>query len=103
MEIKNLENNKSHFKSRIKYHIIFSTKFRKKILNEIEDSVYESFKLSEDINKFIIKTMKVDKNYIHFLVEAKPTIAPVDIVHIMKQCSTYYLYKNNYNYLKRFY
>lgn len=94
---------RNHFKHRIRYHIIFSTKFRKKILTDIEDIVYESFRLSEQVDKFKILNMKIDKDHIHLFISSNPTISPDYIIHRMKQFTTYYLYKHKYDYLRTFY
>lgn len=75
----------------LRYHIIFSTKFRKKILTLIEQEVYDAFKLSIDKDKFNILNMKIDKDYIHLYIEAKPVISPGEIIHRLKQITTYYL------------
>ena len=58
---------RNHFISMLRYHIIFSTKFRKKILITIEQEVYDTFKLSIDKDKFNILNMKIDKDHIHLL------------------------------------
>lgn len=50
LECKRLTRN--HFISMLRYHIIFSTKFRKKILTLIEQEVYDAFKLNIDKDKF---------------------------------------------------
>ena len=94
---------RNHFKSRLRYHIIFSTKFRKKILTAIEQEVYDAFRLSIDKDKFDILNMKIDKDHIHLYIEAKPVISPGDIIHRLKQVTTYYLYKWKYDYLRTYY
>ena len=94
---------RNHFISMLRYHIIFSTKFRKKILTLIEQEVYDAFKLSIDKDKFNILNMKIDKDHIHLYIEAKPVISPGEIIHRLKQITTYYLYKWEYNYLRKYY
>ena len=74
----------NHFKSILRYHVIFSTKFRKKILTSIEQEVYDVFRLSVDKDKFDILNMKIDMDHIHLYVKAKPVINPGDIIHRLK-------------------
>lgn len=93
---------RNHFISRIYYHIIFSVKSRKKILGPIEESVYCAFRATEN-DSFKIKTLKCDLDHIHLLIEAVPTVSVGDIIHRMKQYTTWYLYKNHYQYLRQFF
>lgn len=69
---------RNHFVSRLRYYIIFSTKFRKKILSYrvIKQKVYDVFILIIDKDKFNILNMKIDKDYIHLYIKAKPIISP---------------------------
>ena len=48
-----------HAKTHLRYHIIFSTKYRKKCLNQIHDSVIEAFKKSEINSHYKILTMEL--------------------------------------------
>ena len=47
--------------------------------------------------------MEVDKDHIHMLVSYNPTQSVLDIVRLLKQISTYRIWRqnNNYNYLKK--
>lgn len=47
--------------------------------------------------------MKIDKDHIYLYIEAKPIINPGEIIHLLKQITTYYLYKWEYNYLRKHY
>ena len=38
----------AHAKTRLRYHIIFSTKYRRKCLNEIKEEIFNSFKYAEE-------------------------------------------------------
>ena len=49
---------------------------------------------------------EVDKNmcdHIHFLIRATPTCRIVDIVHKLKQVSTYDMWQKHYKYLSKWY
>ncbi len=97
----------NHRKFRLQYHIIFSTKYRKKILEPIRDSLFESFHRSETIGEFTgkweILKMNIDKDHIHFLVSAYPEVPISSVIAIMKQTSVYDMYQQNYEYMKKFY
>lgn len=93
----------SHAKTHIRYHIIFSTKYRRKCLENIKDQVFSSFKYAEKNSEFKILIMNIDQDHIHFLISSKPKYSIDQIVRRMKQLSTRYLYDNCSLYLKKFY
>lgn len=85
----------NHAKTRLRYHFIFSTKYRIKCLNEIRDVVLESFRYAESISHFKIITMEIDKEHIHILVKFPPKYSIEQIVKRMKQISSNYIYNNS--------
>ena len=93
----------NHAKTRLRYHIIFSTKFRRKCLNEIRDMVLDAFKYAKSISHFRILVMELDKDHIHFLVSFPPAYSIEQTVRRMKMISTNYVYERCENYLKKFY
>ena len=94
----------SHAKTKIRYHIIFSTKYRRKCLTSIHDNVLEVMNKTEQIYKnFHIELMELDKDHIHFLINIEPTESISNVVHHLKQVSTYYLWKNHHEHLEKFY
>lgn len=92
-----------HAKIRIRYYIIFSTKYRRKCLNDIRIDVLNSFRYAQQMSDFDILKMEINKDHIHFLVEFKPSLSIESVVKRMKQISTNYLYKHQFSYLKRFF
>ena len=58
-----------HEKTRLRYHLIFSTKYRTSCLCGIEDHVKAAFRAAEKISHFRILELEIDRNHIHFLVE----------------------------------
>lgn len=61
-------------------------------------------KLAEQNNKnFKIEIMEIDKDHIHFLLEIKPYESISNVVKYLKQFSTYYLWKNQSDYMSKFY
>lgn len=92
-----------HAKTKLTYHLIFSTKYRRKCLNAIHDSVIEAFRYVESKSKFSIKTMELDKDHIHLMVEFGPSLSISSIVNRLKSMTTKYLYDDCGDYLKKFY
>lgn len=94
----------SHNKTKLRYHIIFSTKYRRKCLNQIHDDVINVMNLAEQKTKtFHIELMELDKDHIHFLIRINPNECISNVIHQLKQFSTYNLWKNHNQYLKQFY
>src|SRR5574344_666343 len=97
----------NHEKFKIRYHIIFSTKYRKKLLGEISDDIKSYMRRAESLqNKWSIETMEIDTHmcdHIHFLIRATPTCRVSDIIHSLKQISTFDVWKNHSQYMKKWY
>jgi len=108
MENKNNYDSLSHSKFKIRYHIIFSTKYRRKLLRwPFSDTIKAYMLLSqENQSDYKIELIEIDQSkpdHIHLLVQATPNIAPCDIIHKLKQFSTYMCYKNNSGYMYKWY
>ncbi len=88
----------------LKVHIVFATKYRKKLLKSSldEDIKQIVFELSKG-QKWSIDTMQSDINHIHILVDYQPTVSIFEIVHRIKQLSTYRIYKKYSSFLKQYY
>lgn len=82
-------------------HLIFVTKYRKKLLiGNIRISVKQT--IFETCRKYhwYLKKIETDKDHAHLLVQYPPTDSVTRIVSILKQYSTYYLWKDYPSYLK---
>lgn len=93
----------SHAKTLLRYHLVFSTKYKRKCLNHIRDSVISAFKEVEKHSNFKIFEIELDKNYVHLLVQFRPNYSITQVVHYVKQCTTYNIWRDNGEYLKKFY
>ena len=95
----------NHAKTRLRYHIIFCTKYGRKCLNPIRDVVIESFREAERRSHFKIHHMELDEDHIHFLVSFPPKYSIEQTVSRMKQFSVKYVYDDmNANcHLRKFY
>lgn len=94
-----------HMKTLLRYHIIFSTKYRRDCLGPIRDIVINSFRIAESMTKSKILTMELDKDHIHMLVMIPPSDSVSKLIKQFKQYSTHYIYKDPMArvYLKKYY
>ncbi len=70
------------------YHIVWSTKYRKKILTgKIADYCHQLFYEIADEFEFQIANMEIMPDHIHLFVTAHPKKAPGDIVKKLKGIS----------------
>ena len=93
----------AHCKHRLRYHVIFSTKYRRKCLDEIRDEVIEAFKYAESISNFKILVMELDKDHIHLLMKWKPSLSIDQVVRRLKQITTNQLWKTCPSHLSKFF
>lgn len=93
----------SHAKTRLRYHLIFSTKFRRKCLDKIHDVVIDAFRKVESKSNFEIHAIELDKDHVHMLVSFKPHYSIEQVVKRLKQMSTFYIYQKEHDYLRQFY
>ena len=96
----------NHSKFSIKYHIILSVKYHKRILSSIIDSLKKSFERAAQNQKWKIATIETDANkdhHIHLLVKSNPSVSPNQIVSRLKQFSTYDQWKTNYSQMSKWF
>ena len=94
----------SHCRYLLKVHLIFVTKYRKRILvNAVDEEIKQiMFDVAQE-SDFIIETMQTDGDHIHFLIDYPPTLAISSIVNRLKSMSTNRLWKQFGTYLKNQY
>ena len=92
----------SHAKFRIHYHLVFSTKFKAGALVEIEDELREMV-LAIGNSKYSVVECGVDKNHMHVIVKAKPTITVGQIVADVKKKSTLWAWENHRGVMGRYF
>jgi putative transposase len=94
----------SHSKYLIKLHIVFAVKYRKGLLTgEIDLDMKQ---LIFDISKqkgFTIDTMQSDIDHIHILVDISPKFSAFDVVHQLKQISTFRIWKKHAKELRNYF
>jgi len=85
-------------------HIVLVTKYRKKLLeNGMDDFVKRACTYLAEQNNWDILAMETDKDHIHILLEYDTTERVSDIIHILKQRTTYYLWVRYRSFLQKHY
>lgn len=78
----------------LKVHIVLVTKYRKQLLQGfIADDVKQKILDIANTRGYEIIAMETDKDHIHFLLSYDATDRVCDIVKIVKQETTYYLWQ----------
>ena len=54
-------------------------------------------------NNILIKYMETDKDHIHYMIEAVPNISINKIIKLIKSYTTYHIWENYSNLLKKYY
>jgi putative transposase len=93
---------KNHSKYLTMAHLIFVCKYRKRLLTPFGDQVkYLMASIAREYG-FTITEMEADKDHIHLLVNYPPTLSLLQIVRLLKQITTYRLWRtgNIANYLR---
>ena len=105
--MKKRQNSSTNFQSTsscrylLQIHLIFVVKYRKKLLigSLNDDMLQKIFDISKKYD-FEIKTMNSDNDHLHMLVSMKPSISVSQIVRVLKQESTVYIWKKYKQFLK---
>ena len=76
---------KSHNVSRLMYHFVFPTKYRRVVVDdEVEEVIKETcIEISKRYELYFLE-IGTDKDHVHFLVQSTPNYAPSKIVKIIK-------------------
>lgn len=90
----NRYNRHNRRKYSLKVHIVLVTKYRKQLLKgSIADDVKQKILDIANTRGYEIIAMETDKDHIHFLLSYDATDRVCDIVKIVKQETTYYLWQ----------
>lgn len=92
-------------KTKLQYHLIFVTKYRKKILfNDILDFIKKIiYETSEKHHFEIIEFGSENGDHIHLIISLKPLQSITKIVQLLKQYTRYYAWKEYGIELRRHY
>lgn len=94
---------KHHTKFLLMYHIIFVVKYRKQLLIKYGNFIKTKITEYSNVHDFEILEIEIDKDHIHFLVKSQPDVAISSIVRILKQKTTYDVWKTYGNELKLYF
>lgn len=89
----------------LRYHLIFVTKYRRQTLtsqNISSDVKNLSLEIATKHN-VEIKYMETDKDHIHYMIETTPNINLSDFVRVLKQYTSYHMWKKYEPYLSKCY
>ena len=93
-----------HNKNLLMVHLIFVTKYRKKIvLDDFRDAVKQYLFDTCVKNHWYVKRMETDQDHVHILLQYNPTDSITHIVSILKQHSTYLSWQQHSALLKQHY
>ncbi len=100
----NRYNRHNRRKYSLKVHIVLVTKYRKKLLKgSIADDVKQKIFDIANTHGYEIIAMDTDKDHMHFLISYDTTDRVCDIVKIVKQETTYYLWQKYGSFLSKQY
>ena len=100
----NRYNRHNRRKYSLKVHIVLVTKYRKKLLKgSITDDVKQKIFDIANTRGYEIIAMEADKDHVLFLIDYNTTDSVCDIVKIVKQETTYYLWKKYGSFLSKQY
>jgi putative transposase len=82
------------YKSELKYHLVFCTKYKRKILYDDLKSFLET-QISNICSKYnyIVLTFDVNPEHIHLCLELKPSYSISSVVRNLKVISSYNIFK----------
>ena len=88
----------------LKVHIVLVTKYRKQLLKgSIADDVKQKIFDIANTRGYEIIAMEADKDHVLFLIDYNTTDSVCDIVKIVKQETTYYLWQKYGSFLSKQY
>lgn len=93
----------AHGKYRIRYHIILSTKYRRKCLSGLEDALTEAFAYASSRCEFKVLSVGADVDHVHLLVRSTCNLSPVMIIRRLKGLSTRYMWEHHGDVLSKHY
>lgn len=94
---------KNHKKFNLFCHLIFSTKYIRKLFINLELNSYLKISLNHKFKGFEILISETDKDHIHFMISYEPEISISKIVQQLKSYTTFHLWKQFEYVLKQYY
>lgn len=93
-----------HNKNYLLAHIILVTKYRRKLFyGDFRNTTKQCLVDVCIKHSWYVKRIETDKDHVHILLQYNPTDTISNIVSILKQCSTQYLWEQYAEYLQKRY
>ena len=98
-------NSKNRHKFLLQYHVIFVCKYRKKLflLKKLSDDIKNLYYEICNKHNIKIKYLEADKDHIHYMIEAEPSISISKIVNLIKSYTTYHIWRKYPKYLSKYF
>lgn len=87
---------KAHNVSVLLYHFVCPTKYRRLVISEDVDNTLK--KVCQEISmRYEIEFIEIgtDKDHVHFLIQAVPTMSPAEIINKVKSITAREIFKRN--------
>ena len=91
----------NHSKHLLICHLIFVCKYRKKLLLKVGDDIKTEIESISNRYGWQIIEQEIDKDHIHILIRYSPKWSVLEIVRLLKQLTTYRIWKKHSEYLSR--
>jgi len=91
----------NHSKHLLLCHLIFVCKYRKKLLLKVSDDIKTEIESISNRYGWQIIEQEIDKDHIHILIRYSPKWSVLEIVRLLKQLTTYRIWKKHSEYLSR--
>lgn len=100
-----MENKTEIHKARISYHIVFVTKYHRKVLSpNVLELVKKVLEYAASRHNFsIIAFGSENQDHVHLVIEARPTQSVSKLVQLMKQYTRYHAWHKYAPWLRKFY
>jgi putative transposase len=84
----------SHAVYDLKYHLVWTPKYRKRILvDEVAEYAEHMLQRAAESYDMVIDTLEVEKDHVHVFLEAPPKYSPARIAQILKSISARELFQ----------
>ena len=91
----------NHSKRLLMCHLIFVCKYRKKLLLKVGDDIKTEIESIADHYGWQIIEQEIDQGHIHILIRYSPKWSILEIVRLLKQLTTYRIWKKHNEYLSQ--
>lgn len=91
----------NHSKHLLMCHLIFVCKYRKKLLMDVGTDIKKEIETIAEHYGWKIIEQEIDQDHIHILVQYSPKWSVLQIVRLLKQQTTFRIWKNHSPYLSK--